>query len=497
MIIGSGLGGLLSAVILAKEGMNVCVLEKNKQIGGCLQTFSLQKQVFDSCVHYIGGLGEGHTLHQLFQYAGILNSLELKPFDPNGFDRIQLGADEVSFPLAIGAENFIEQLLPHFPNEKNALQHYIALLKKTGDHFPLYRLRNGDAQEKAQVAHWELSQTLSQLTQNRLLQNVLMGNNLLYAGVRGKTPFYLHALVTESYIHSAHKLLPGSSQIAKFLAVELRKHGGTLFRNTDITKLKENNGSIQYAETAEGQRFYGKRFIANIHPQALLRLLDTSVIKPAYKNRINRLEQTRSSFMLNLVLKPKTVPARAYNLYWHRSQDALEGIHRKNKNSFDTLAVYSTESKIHQGFSESLSLLTYMDYNEVLEWQDTHNHTGAKSDRGECYTSFKELKSEQLLAIAYTLIPELKGNIIAQSAATPLTFRDYTATPTGALYGIMKDVQKPAETTIAVRTKMPNLLLTGQNVNLHGVLGVSITAVATGAEWLGMDYLLQKIKGEK
>jgi all-trans-retinol 13,14-reductase len=44
VIIGSGLGGLLSAVMLAKEGMRVAVIEQNKQIGGCLQTFSFQKK---------------------------------------------------------------------------------------------------------------------------------------------------------------------------------------------------------------------------------------------------------------------------------------------------------------------------------------------------------------------------------------------------------------------------------------------------------------------
>ncbi|WP_294290689.1 FAD-dependent oxidoreductase, partial [uncultured Chryseobacterium sp.] len=40
LVIGSGLGGLVSALVLAKEGLKVCVLEKNNQYGGNLQTFS-------------------------------------------------------------------------------------------------------------------------------------------------------------------------------------------------------------------------------------------------------------------------------------------------------------------------------------------------------------------------------------------------------------------------------------------------------------------------
>ena len=40
----------------------------------------------------------------------------------------------------------------------------------------------------------------------------------------------------------------------------------------------------------------------------------------------------------------------------------------------------------------------------------------------------------------------------------------------------------------------PDCMLTGQNVNMHGVMGVSITAVATCAELLGLEHLLGKIR---
>ena len=43
VIIGSGMGGLVCADILGREGYKVCVLEKNKQIGGCLQTYVRDK----------------------------------------------------------------------------------------------------------------------------------------------------------------------------------------------------------------------------------------------------------------------------------------------------------------------------------------------------------------------------------------------------------------------------------------------------------------------
>lgn len=494
VIVGAGLGGLLSAVVLAKEGMKVCVIEKDKQIGGCLQTFSVEKTVFDSCVHYIGGLGEGHTLNRLFTYAGIMDKLQLKEYNTNAFDKIAFGNDATEYPLAQGMDNFVEQLLPHFPAERTALQEYTRLMAKVGDHFPLYRLRNGDANEKASVSGWGLTETLAKITTSTRLQNVLAGNNMLYGGVPDKTPFYLHALVTESYIHSSHKVMPGSSQISKFLWQQLQAHGGEVLRNTEITKLVEENGTLTYALTKTGERIYGKQFIANVHPQVLLSMIDSSMIRPAFRNRINNLQQTISSFMLNLVLKPGTVPMQHHNLYWNATDDAWAAVAYKTAEWPANYTLFYTQDKNNPAYADSLSILCYMHYDEVKQWADTNNRAGDENNRGADYDTFKAQKSEQLLQKIYERLPILKGNIVAQKAATPLTYRDYTGTPTGALYGILKDINKPAETTIATRTKIPNLLLTGQNVNMHGVLGVSITAVATCAELLGLEYLLEKIK---
>jgi all-trans-retinol 13,14-reductase len=222
-------------------------------------------------------------------------------------------------------------------------------------------------------------------------------------------------------------------------------------------------------------------------------LIDSKLLRPAYRNRIKGLEQTVSSFMLNLVLKPGTVPMRHYNIYWHATDNVWDAVHYKPADFPANYALFYTEDPKHPGFAETVSALSYMHYSEVAQWEDTHNRTGDEHDRGGQYEAFKQQRAEKLLDKLMQRVPELKGNITAQSTATPLTYRDYTGTTEGSLYGILKDVNKPAETTIATRTRIPNLLLTGQNVNLHGVLGVSITAIATCAELVGMEYLLGKI----
>ena len=137
VIIGSGIGGLVCGAILSKEGNRVCVLEKNKQIGGSLQTFAREKVIFDSGVHYIGGLDKGQNLYQVFKYLGVMDKLKLQKMDEDAFDKIIIGNDPKVYRQAQGYENFIKNLVADFPEVETAIRNYCSKIKETCDKFPL------------------------------------------------------------------------------------------------------------------------------------------------------------------------------------------------------------------------------------------------------------------------------------------------------------------------------------------------------------------------
>jgi all-trans-retinol 13,14-reductase len=493
VILGGGLGGLLCATMLAKEGMKVCVLEKNRQIGGCLQTFALHKKVFDACIHYIGGLGEGHTLHQIFQYAGIMDTLPLHGLDRTGFDQIIFGDEQISYPLAT-REHFVERLLPQFPKEEAALKQYLALISEVASQFALYDLRIAAPTDKMSLFGLELMSTLRGLTKDERLVQVLAGNNMLYGGVDGQTPFYTHAMSTEGYLHSVHKAVPGSSAIAKLLWKELQKQDGEVHRYADVKLLHEEGGEIQYAQTADGRRWEGKNFISAIHPAVLFAVLDGKGLRPAFKERVKNLPHTPPGVMINMVLKPGVVPYPGCNIYWHPSGEGLAKMTSEGVVWPDTQSLFYNKDDANPGFAESVTVLVYADDHPFAKWEDSENITGVHVTRNKEYQAKKEEYAAAILEKTFRRFPELKDNIVAKSISTPLTLRDYTGTPDGSLYGPLKDAARPGQTSLAVRTRIPNLLLTGQNLNMHGVMGVSISAVATCGELLGMDYLLGRIK---
>jgi all-trans-retinol 13,14-reductase len=236
LVIGSGLGGLVSALILAKEGLKVCVLEKNNQYGGNLQTFSRDKLIFDTGVHYLGGLSKGQNLHSFFSYLEIMDNLELQKMDEDAYDRITFGDDEVEYPHAQGYRNFVDQLSKHFPEERQNLETYCQEIQDICNAFPRYNVV-GKNNYNEEILHLNTKRFIESITSDQKLQSVLLGSNFLYGGNSEDVPFYVHALTVNSYIQSAFKCIRGGSQISKLLIRKLREYGAEVHKHSEVSEL--------------------------------------------------------------------------------------------------------------------------------------------------------------------------------------------------------------------------------------------------------------------
>lgn len=494
VIIGSGLGGLACGAILAKEGYKVCILEKNKQIGGTLQTFVRDKIIFDSGVHYVGGLDKGQNLHTLFKYLGIMDKLKLRKMDEDVFDTIVFNGDPHEYRYAQGYENFIGTLVKDFPDEEAAIRKYCDGIKEVCSKFPLYNLRSGDYFEKVGVLEIDTQTFLESITPNKKLQNVLAGTSLLYAGVPYKTPLYVHALVLNSYIESSWRFVDGGSQIARLLSREITSRGGVILRHKNVVKLKEEGGKLSYAETDAGEKYHAGLFISNVHPTRTIEMTESEVIKKAFRTRLNSLDNSISTFYVNIVLKKDSFRYRNHNYYYFADNDAWCVLNYNEENWPRGYALFFTTTSKSDEFAEAVTLMTYMRFDDVKKWEGTFNTVSNEISRGEDYEKFKEEKAEKLFALVEEKFPGFRHAIDKYYTATPLSVRDYIGTSDGSLYGIVKDFREPMKTFISPRTKIPNLFLTGQNLNLHGVLGVTVSAVLTCSEILGINYMLDKIR---
>lgn len=489
VIIGSGLGGLLCGNILSREGYRVCVLEKNKKTGGCLQVFARNKRLFNTGLNYTEGLSKGQILHKYFSYFGIMDQLRLKQMDPDGFEVITYRGKE--YRHAQGEENFIETLARQFPHEREAIRAYMVKIRTVCQQFPLYNL---DFEGDGQIDYEDLFSEnafdfIRSITQNETLQQVLAGNNLLYAGHPEKTPLYLHALITYSFISSAWRFVDGSQQLATAIEQIIKANGGLILRNSEVVKLEVNAGKVAYAVLADGSQIRGSTFISNIHPENTLKLTDKTHFTKAFQKRIQSLENTIGMFSLYLVLKPGVFPYLNYNHYHYTGDSVWNTAACRGSEWPCGYLLYTPATSKSDKYTESMIAIAYMDYDEVKPWEHT-----TVEQRGQSYIDFKQQKAEQFLDLIGKKFPGIREIVETYHCSTPLTYRDYTGTPQGSAYGIQKDYRTPFKTLITPKTKIPNLLFTGQNLNIHGILGVSIGAVMTCGELVGLPYLIQKIK---
>jgi len=493
VIIGSGLGGLECGAILSEEGYQVIVLEKNKQLGGNLQIFSRDKRIFDTGIHYIGGLDEGENLHRYFQFLGIMDELKLKRLDEDGFDIVTFEGDDTEYKYGQGYDNFIDIMSGYFPEEREGIIKYCDKIKEVCDSFPMYKLQPMRA-ELSHLPYLDVNakEFIATCTSNEKLQQVLAGTNVLYAGEGDKTPLYVHALVVNSYIESSWRCIDGGSQIAILLARKIRKNGGKVVKHAEVTNFEFEGKEIKYAVLADGRKIEGKEFISNLHPSVTLDMVDEGKIRKAYRKRIKSLENSVSIFIVYLVLKKDKVKYFNCNYYHYIDTDVWEGADYGD-NWPSGYAVFTGASSKNQEYADAMTVMSYMHYDETREWEDTFNIISNKNHRGDSYEAFKKEKAEQLIDELEKKFPNIREHIETYYTSTPLTYRDYIGTKDGSLYGITKDYRNPMKSFISPRTKVPNLLLTGQNLNMHGVLGVTIGAVTTCSEILGHEYLMDKI----
>ncbi|MCB9252453.1 MAG: NAD(P)/FAD-dependent oxidoreductase [Flavobacteriales bacterium] len=495
VIIGSGFGGLSCGLMLSKEGYKVCILEKNRQIGGSLQIFSKDKTIFDTGIHYIGGLAEGQNLYKVFKYFNILDDLKLKQLDVDGFDRIRLKDDPVFYPHAQGHDNFVRVLSHYFPSEKQNIRSYMDYIIKVCDSFPLYRLQEGEIDLfSSGYLNQNALEVIKSFTNNVKLQQVLAGSNAIYAGVPEKTPFYLHALSVNSYIESSWKCVDGSGQISKLMTDQIKKNGGDIFNYSEAVKFNFDEKKILSVELENGEIIEGKNFISNIDLKKTMAMIEEGKIRSIYRNRINSMENTISAFLLNIVFKPDTVKMVNHNLYYYKIDDLWDATKYDKSKWPESIAMFCPAVTGNNDYAKNMTLMAYMRYDEMELWKDTFRTTPRnKESRGESYEEFKEEKSRKLIDLYTDIDPDVRSKIKSYSASTPLTYRDYIGSTDGNLYGILKDCNDPLKTFITAKTKIPNLYLTGQNMNFHGVLGVAVNAIKTCSEFLGSSYLLSKI----
>lgn len=491
VIIGAGLGGLFSGAILSKEGCKVTIIEKNPIIGGGLQSFTRFGEVYDAAMHVIGGMQPGCNIRRICDYLEITNDIHIKDVDPNCTDMLYFAEDKRYYTIAQGKENYIKTLASQFPEDEKDIREYVNAMFAIVDEMDLFNLRPSSNNIFMHSEDFLMSANdfIAKYLHNRHLQSVVAYMNPLYSGVKDKTPAYIHSIISVHYIKGPSRFAGGSRLFANTLENFIKACGGEIITSDAVTNISTTDKHIDYVTTKHGRQISGDYYISDIHPCTLFKLFDNIKALPkAYRTRLETLPNSYSAFTVYLKLKPNTIRYMNHSCYYmNRYSDIWK--FGKDNTDWPIGFLYMTPPEIEQGeYSTKMVITSPMAWSNVVKWENT-----VVGHRGDEYEKWKIECAEMLISKIEEIYPDIRDCITDMNTSSPLTIRDYYGIKEGAMYGFTKECDNIAMSQIPVFTKIDNLLLTGQNVNLHGFCGVALTSINTCEAILGRNYIINKL----
>ena len=475
IIIGTGLGGLECGFLLSKKGYNVCLIEKEMQTGGCMQTFKRNGCIFDTGFHYVGGLEEGQSLHKIFKYFGLLD-LPWHKMDETGYEEIF--TDNESFLYPSGHQRFVDFFSEKFPHQRKNLESYTSFLSDVGKN--IFNAFEGKI-DLQQFYNSMFSKSAEDFMNNTFsdekLIRVITGPAFKIGKFDKKLPLYTFAQINESFMESAWRIKGGGSLISDSLSAQIKSMGGTILTKNKVVSLEETDGKITAAVLDNQERIEGNIFISNVHPKITLEFIkDSKSIRPAFRKRIDSLKNSSGAFTVNLKLKENHIKYLNRNLHIYESGGRIPYL-------FVSYAIPNNDTR----YTYNIDLISSMNWEDISKWDKT-----PKGRRGNDYVEFKQKYAEECIDLANKYIPGLKESVDKIYTSTPLSYREYTGTEEGSAYGIEKDCERMMYTILTPATPIKNLLMTGQNLCVHGVLGVSMTSLMTCGQIPGMETVMQE-----
>uniref|UniRef100_A0A7N8WPI8 All-trans-retinol 13,14-reductase n=2 Tax=Mastacembelus armatus TaxID=205130 RepID=A0A7N8WPI8_9TELE len=528
IIIGSGIGGLGLAVLLAKVGKKVLVLEQHDRAGGCCHTFTEKGFEFDVGIHYIGGLEDHKPLRCMLDQM-TNGQLQWEPLD-NPFDHVVLGPPENRrhYPIYSGWSRFTEELKKRFPGEEKAIDEYVKLTKKTGRGIwflvllklcsvPLakFLVYTGLVKRLSfffRMAPRSLTEVVNELTENKDLRAVLTYVFGTYGNIPKDASFAMHSLLLCHYLNGAWYPKGGASQIAYHMIPIIEKAGGAVLVRAPVNRILFNEDKEAYGVSVmKGQEEIHIRApmvisnagIFNTYQKLLPEDLQAT---PAIQKQLSMMKRgaTGVSVFLGLTGTKEELGLKADN-YWvfadnnfdELMENYVNGNREESAKNIPFLFVASPSAKDSTSEERSpgkstLTLFFFAKYEWFEEWKDNK-----VTNRGTDYKELKETFTDSVLKMVMDIFPKITRDKVEYiDTGTPITNTHYIGAAKGEIYGADHGLARfSPELNVIVRPQTPlkNLYLTGQDMFLCGFAGALAGALTCGSAILNRNLHLDAV----
>jgi all-trans-retinol 13,14-reductase len=506
IVIGSGIGGLTAAVLLAMHGgKRVLVQERHYEAGGFTHTFHRPGYEWDVGLHYIGQVQDkGSRERRAFDHltAGRVRWQAM----PEVYDRIIIAGQ--TFDLIAGVDRFRERLKQWFPREARAIDRYIAAVQACKRASGLYYAEKAIPAPLAALAgglmrlpymRWARRTTrevLESLTSNRDLIGVLTAQWGDYGLPPAKSSFAVHASIAEHYFGGGSYPVGGASTIAAAMVPQIEHNGGSVVTSADVQGILLKSAKAAGVRMSDGREFCAPMVFSDAGAaNTFERLLPAGL--PALDSlrvQLRTLQPSTAhlSLYVGLSQSASALGLKGTNLWIYSNFDhdaSVERFARDIDSPFPVVYISFPSAKDpdfqrrHPG-KGTIEAITLVPYEAFARWGETRWQR-----RGDEYDALKQRLSGRLRAELERQVPAAVGNIACAELSTPVSTHHFMNYGHGEIYGIASTPVRFAVRGLGARTPIRGLYLTGQDVSSLGVVGALYGGVISASVALGKNLL--------
>ncbi|MBB4751912.1 FAD-dependent oxidoreductase [Actinoplanes lobatus] len=488
VVIGSGMGGLAAARMLAQfGGKRVLVLEQHYTAGGMTHEFARQGRYrFGTGVHYMSG-NAGPFLN--FMTDG---RVQLQPL-PDDYDVLHFPGFDFAVPAT--REKFRARLVQLFPDEAKAIDRYFRKVRRamvglaarnvlSSMSSPVRMMGFPVVERLFPAAYRSLRDEVHRSVTDPRLRAILEARWGLYGTPPATSAFGYHAAVPTTFFMDGTAHPVGGPKAINEVVLEILAERGVEVRVRQLVRRivveRGRAAGVDVVDQATGReyRVTAPAVVSAAGVRNTYALLGREVDLPA--------EPSAVMLFLGLKRSPAEFGVHGEN---HWFMPDLDGSAR------GTLYVSFASLNNPAARFHTVELLELVDPGDFERWRD----------RPEGYEQFKAEWTDRLLDRLEQRWPGFRELVDFAELATPLTFENYQHSVRGSFYGLAATPQRLRSRAAGARTPVKGLVVAGQDAWGSGVVGalagglMAANAVLsgrrTGAMWRALLAPVPPVSG--
>ncbi len=480
IVVGSGISGLTTALILGMNKRKVLLIEKSPKIGGSLSRFYKKGIPFDTGFHFTGGFSKDLLLLDMLSVLSLENDIHPEFIDQPENHRFIFEKQGRSFEFRPGFDQNMEDMLSFFPDQEEAIKSYYSKVKYVRENTGSMDIRSEFTMEQPMDEDFiSLKDVIDPLTDDKTLKTLFGAFSMCYGTEPSKISFANHSRVTHSLYESIARVKEGGNAFIKAFKNKMSQYDIEIRTNTFLESCEDvKKRRVETFVLNDGSKIKAQNCIFTIHPEEILKTIKEENTSRSFADRIKNYEQSVGFFVTFIrCTKEDQAPFDPAVISFFPDNEMDKMFDPAYVGDLPLVMVRNCEV-VKKSRVNVINAFELSHYDHVKQWSDSV--TGKRSPE---YKEYKEKKINRICQRITDVFPEYKNHLEVIDSASMLTFRDYLNNPYGNAYGIK---QKIGQFNVFGRVRYKNTFAAGQSAMLPGLIGAMMSGFTI------CRYLLKK-----